>query len=671
MQRLLGLLVLTIGLIVPAAAQQVFVVDESIESKHQEIGQYFTIWKDSTHQMGLDGVSRLAFQKNFQKPKSLTLGRQTDIIWIKLQVYNPRKVPLRIAFQNVYLDSLLLYQPWAATPPQKILLNGDAVVFRQRLVKEILPSFDLIPHPKQDTTTYYFQIKSVSRVQISAQLGTVDSLRNYYYSKYIIEALIYGALLTIILYNLFIYLSTRLSIYAVYLLSTLVNILNYIDSGGYSVLLIYGEWRNLWTIILHGSVSEFALIFSLSYLKIRDYSRYFYYFFVISIILNTILLLVLCVDNSVFYQNFIQLLGAVVGPVLPIAAIYVYLRGNIAARYFIFGWVAYLSFVLVYYLKLYGIIESSIFSEYAIQIGTLTEAFIFSIALADMLNVMRIQKNQMQQELLNSELALQTNIKNQNKLLEETVFEKTQALQNETQALKETTSKLQEADTLKNKLFSIIAHDLRSPLNTLTGLLELTRLESNLSAEDLKKILAQLDQNVKNNIDLLENLLTWSGMQLNQDKILVQKELFPLLGIVENIMALNLPKAQLKDIQIQVHIPPDLMMEADKQLMDLILRNLLQNAIKFSPKQTTIAIRATSLENNRVEIQIEDQGVGITPEKLPHIFDLNIDKSTRGTALEGGSGLGLFLVRESVLAQGGSIQVISLPKQGTKFILTI
>ncbi|HAI76003.1 MAG TPA: hypothetical protein DCM08_07105 [Microscillaceae bacterium] len=356
---------------------------------------------------------------------------------------------------------------------------------------------------------------------------------------------------------------------------------------------------------------------------------------------------------------------------MPVAAIYVYWKGNITARFFIFGWLVFLSFALVYYLKLYGIIESSTFSEYAIQIGTLAEAFIFSIALADMLNVMRIQRNKMQQELLKSEQVLQTTIKNQNRLLEETVVEKTQALQNETQALKETTNKLQEADTLKNKLFSIIAHDLRSPLNTLTGLLELTRLESNLSAEDLKKLLAQLDQNVKNNIDLLENLLTWSSIQLNQDKILVQKELFPLLGLVEKILALNLPKAQHKDIQIQLDIPPDLMIKADKQLMDLILRNLLQNAIKFSPKQTTIAIRATSLENNRVEIQIEDQGVGITPEKLPHIFDLDIDKSTRGTALEGGSGLGLFLVHESVLAQGGGIRVISRPNKGTQFILTI
>ncbi|HAI75378.1 MAG TPA: hypothetical protein DCM08_03955 [Microscillaceae bacterium] len=187
-------------------AQQVFVVDESIENKHQKIGQYFTIWKDSTRQVGLETVSQAAFQKNFQKPKSLTLGRQTDIIWIKLQVYNPQKVPLRIAFQNVFLDSLILYQPWATNAKQSVVLNGDAVVFHRRLAKEVLPSFDLIPHPKQDTTTYYFQIKSISRVQISAQVGTIDSLRNYYYSKYILEAMIYGALLTIILYNLFIYL---------------------------------------------------------------------------------------------------------------------------------------------------------------------------------------------------------------------------------------------------------------------------------------------------------------------------------------------------------------------------------------------------------------------------------------------------------------------------------
>jgi PAS domain S-box-containing protein len=233
---------------------------------------------------------------------------------------------------------------------------------------------------------------------------------------------------------------------------------------------------------------------------------------------------------------------------------------------------------------------------------------------------------------------------------------------------KETENQLQELIRTKDKLFSIIAHDLRGPIGNLLPILEML-YSGEESDENVKDILMEsLKKGIKSTYGLLENLLNWSLSQTNE--ISLNPKHFIINTVISNNIELLVSGANRKEIHILFNVDDDLSVFADEDSISLVIRNLLSNAIKFTPNQGTIEVFIKK-GDSYIEIEIVDNGVGMTKEVLDSLFNTNTSVSTMGTNNEKGSGLGLILCKEFVERNGGQIRAESTPGKGSKFIFTV
>ncbi len=244
----------------------------------------------------------------------------------------------------------------------------------------------------------------------------------------------------------------------------------------------------------------------------------------------------------------------------------------------------------------------------------------------------------------------------------------TEKRRSELQMIKQA-EELKELNATKDKFFSIIAHDLKGPFNSILGFSDLL-LENyrDLDGDTLEKSLQAIHGASNQAYALLENLLLWSRAQTgrvdyNPEVIYLQEK------VLENIRLLKF-QANKKNIQLTSNIPSNLKVLADRNMMGTIMRNLLTNAIKFTNRNGKIEVSAI-VKNQQVEISVADNGIGIPKENFDKIFCIDSKTSTPGTEKEKGSGLGLILCKEFAERNGGKIWVESELEKGSTFRFTI
>jgi two-component system, sensor histidine kinase and response regulator len=237
------------------------------------------------------------------------------------------------------------------------------------------------------------------------------------------------------------------------------------------------------------------------------------------------------------------------------------------------------------------------------------------------------------------------------------------------QQVKDRTAALEAANASKDKFFSIIAHDLRVPF---TGLLGMTQIFSENLAEfsqsEIKEGIDSLQQTARAVYGLLENLLTWSRLQRGVI------EFYPQDLFVDELAAQNVTlfaaNADQKQITLRNSVPEGTQAYGDQNMLDTVLRNLISNAIKFTPSGGVIDI-AASQDDEFVTIAVADTGMGIPADDLAKMFRIDVKYTNIGTAGEQGTGLGLILCKELVERNGGQLTVESELGQGTTFRLTL
>lgn len=225
----------------------------------------------------------------------------------------------------------------------------------------------------------------------------------------------------------------------------------------------------------------------------------------------------------------------------------------------------------------------------------------------------------------------------------------------------------------KDKFFSIIAHDLRNPFNTMLGFSKI--LDENFDKYDTKekkKFINIIHKGLQDTFKLLENLLYWSSSQ--RGIIGFNPEQINLYLISEKNIELLNQSAKNKFIKLINQIPENIYVDADKDMLSTIMRNLISNAVKFTPKggEITIKARLTTDDNNKyAEITIKDSGIGILKDIQTELFNIGENTSTRGTENEKGTGIGLILCKEFVEKHGGKIWIESEVGKGSSFFFTI
>lgn len=290
-----------------------------------------------------------------------------------------------------------------------------------------------------------------------------------------------------------------------------------------------------------------------------------------------------------------------------------------------------------------------------------------------------------------------SSIKRQNKALTEKVEERTSELKQKNIQLQKQSEKLNHTNTLleerrqlvleqneeitsqldelhelnamKDKLFSIIAHDIKNPFNIILGFSEMLSKKLKDWDDDKKaKVIDSIYYSSKRIYKLLEQLLVWARSQ--SGKLEFKPQAVHLETTFKNVLEIFEANANNKHISLHYKTEPSLHVLADTQLLDTILRNLISNAIKFTNENGHITLSACK-KNNNIEFSIADDGVGMPAEKANNLFRNMINKSTTGTQKEQGTGLGLLICRDFVVMHNGKIWAKSQPGKGSTFYFTI
>ncbi len=229
---------------------------------------------------------------------------------------------------------------------------------------------------------------------------------------------------------------------------------------------------------------------------------------------------------------------------------------------------------------------------------------------------------------------------------------------------------LSKLNAMKNKLYSVVSHDLRSPFGNIVGLIKLlSEKYDEYDHEGRKRIINTISRSADNTYVLLDNLLQWSRSQ--SDRIQVSARPVQLLEIVDSSTQLLKESFDNKGIRFIIDVNPDVIVHADQELLKIIIRNLVTNAFKFTARDGTIEITAHGTQDGMVQIDVRDTGVGIAPDVLTGLFSPDASASKSGTMGESGTGLGLMLCKEFVEKQGGRIWVDKTSPDGTTFSFTL
>jgi two-component system sensor histidine kinase/response regulator len=257
-------------------------------------------------------------------------------------------------------------------------------------------------------------------------------------------------------------------------------------------------------------------------------------------------------------------------------------------------------------------------------------------------------------------------IKKENTGYQQSILQQKEEIYTNGILLQKQTDELTQLNAFKNRLFSIIAHDLKSPIYALRNLFRNMQLYD-LPASEIKEMVPEVVSELTYTTNLMENVLHWARSQMQADS--VKPQVIDVAGLMTEVIRLLRLQADAKFIRVTLQADVSVVALADRDMVHLILRNLLSNAIKYTPENGAIEVGTYHTETG-IAIFVRDTGTGISPEALEKIRESNF-YSTKGTAGEAGTGLGLMLCKEFIVRNSGTLQIDSLPGKGSTFTVML
>lgn len=532
-------------------------------------------------------------------------------------------------------------------------VSGDAVRLDRHSVRHIHPVFTFTV-PDKESVQIYFRVHTSSSLQIPVFVWATQEFFQNSVSSHVMSGLFYGAMIIMVLYQLFLFYSTRdkVSLYFVFTLLTVLNVVAFFQ--GYTFFFIYPD-HPAFNFFLARLTAPLFLIFSTlltrSFLKLSGRNKAVYRLLLI-VTAADVLLSFLMVLNPALTNNlhhYAILLHSGISLYAGITGMNPHFR---PAAYYLLSWIALLLATVIFSLSNLGFFgEYLSTSSTGLIAGSLLQVFIFSFALGNRWNVL-IRENQ---DARNADIRRG---KLEHERLEQEVRIRTEEIEIKSR-------KLEEVNKVKDKLFSIVSHDIKGPLTSLQLALALTKSDM-ISQEEFRELATILETRFNQTTEFIQNLLLWASVQLKGNKF--APEQVDLQELTTQTIALLENEIRNKKISVKNEVGP-LSAFADMNMLKSILKNLLGNAIKFSPEGQEVRIGATSSEQF-VTMSVSDNGVGIPFEHQEKIFSLE-SVSTPGTLQEKGTGLGLALCREFTERNGGKIWFESEPEKGTTFYFTL
>lgn len=507
------------------------------------------------------------------------------------------------------------------------------------------------------------------QVQSLEQFTATDNQRHLW------QGLFLGVILVMAFYNAFLWIAVKDISYLHYVLSILGVGLYFAFYYGFGVQYLWPNaprWDTWCYTIIVPFTSLTRLWFTRTYLNTPvTLPRLNRLMNVVNLLMTAVLLA--GIGTYLTHTDWLAPLVTAIGifntlilVIMLVAGILAYGKKYAPARYFIIANVPLVVGAIAFILREMGYLPDNWFTRYFVQAGVAVQVIMFALGLASRLNQTRSELAA--QRLDKERLALEAE-RERKQLIEQQKQDLELRVREQTQSLQEQNDKLTQLNAVKDKLFSVLTHDLRNPLATMQSFLKLlTEQYEKLSEEEKVKLFKEAQDSLDHLNRLLFHLLQWSKSQMN----LLEFDPAPqhlATALERNRRVVHL-QARLKQITVQLSAGSHLYVMADAAMLDFVLRNLLSNAIKFSHKGGEVQVEANLLpQQPMVQIRISDTGVGMQPDTVQEILTTHVLTTRRGTHREKGTGLGLLISREFVAKNSGNFSIFSEPGQGTTIVV--
>ena len=612
------------------------------------LGQSMYVFEDVRGDASIDDIASPAVQGSFRlhdKPV-LNAGYSRSVFWLRLdlhylpqQAQGPRNWLLELAYPP--LDHLELYLPDEAGGFTLAQRTGDSLPFDTRQIRQHNYLFELNLEPNQNKRIY-LRLESQGSIQAPLTLWAPNAYLEEQPARIYVLGIIYGVLLVMLVYNLFIFLSVRDTSYLYYILYIASFGLYQVSVNGAGIEYFWPNnpwWANAATPFLIGSAALFGCQFARSFLHTGEHSPR---------VDRLLLLLMACgagvmiLALSISYATALRLatyLALLFTVVIFAAGILAWLRGMRVARYFIFAWTAFLIGGIVNTLMVLGYLPNVFLTMYASQIGSALEVGLLSLALADRINAMK--------------------------------EERARILQESGRKLETLNQELADSNRFKDEFLATVTHELRTPMNGVIGSLELMQtVKMDIELEQYQKTAAA---SARDMMRMVNDILALTELQAG--KLYPRRETFSLRGLFDGLRAQYAARAEDKGLTFALELDDNLpdTLEGDAAKLAQALGYLLDNAIKFT-SQGGVTLRVGRVgsvgSSLPLRVVVSDTGIGFAPGDgdLYQRFH-QLDGSM--TRKYGGLGIGLAICRQLVDLLGGVLSHESQPGQGSRFRLDV
>jgi signal transduction histidine kinase len=613
------------------------------------LGRSLQVFEDAGGQATIADVRAQAAAGNFKTHDKTTLnaGYSRSVFWLKIDLHyrptNPeaqRTWLLELAYPP--LDHLDLYLPDATGSYQLVRQTGDALPFATREIRQNNYLFDLNFMPDQ-AQTVYLRLQSEGSIQAPVTLWSSTAFLEEQPVRLYVLGLIYGVLLGMLVYNLFIYLSVRDTSYLYYIFYIASFGLYQLSVNGAAVEYFWPDnpwWANAATPFFIGCAGLFGSQFARSFLQTRSYGRWLDRLLLALITFSVVVTGLSLMASYALALRLATALALTFTVVIFAAGLFAWLRGLRVARYFIIAWSAFLLGGIVNTLMVLGYLPNVFLTMYSSQIGSAIEVALLSLALADRINAMREQQAQ-------------------------TLFDAGQKLEVLNQ-------QLAHSNQLKDEFLATLTHELRTPMNGVIGSLELMQtVEMDPELEQYQQTAAG---SARDMMRMVNGILTLTELQAG--KLKASPAAFSLRGVVDSLRVQFEGNASSKSLDFKVDVTSGLpdRLYGDSAKLTQCLECLLDNAIKFT-RVGGLALRVTGkpVENGRLALSfaVIDTGIGFTDLGEATLYQRFFQLDGSMTREYGGLGVGLAICRQLVELLGGRLTHRSEPGSGSRFQLDV
>ena len=613
-------------------------------TRHLPLGQVMQVFEDPLGEARIEDITSTAFESRFQPHQNAVFnaGYSRSVHWVRVDLnYRPQTVQgarrwlLEVAYPP--LDSLQLYLADGQGGYRLAGDTGDTKPWASREIRQGNYLFEIELQPNQPQRAY-LRVASEGSIQVPLSLWSQHAYLEAQPGRIYVLGMIYGVLLAMLVYNLFIYISIRDQSYLFYILYIAAFGLYQVSVNGAGVQFLWPDrpwWANAATPLLIGATGLFGCLFTRSFLRTAEHSRWMDRLLRLIIGFSVVVMVLALTTDYGLSLRLATALALLFTLAVFAAGILAWLRGMRVARYFIIAWSALLIGGQINTLMVLGHLPHNFLTMYASQLGAALEVVLLSMALADRINALK--------------------------------DERAKILESARSDLEQLNRELAESNRLKDEFLSNISHELRTPMMGVMGALEL--LPASETPEELQQYQHIATGSARDMMRLVNNILVLS--ELRAGKLRLQDQRFSLRETAARLHQQFAPLAREKglafDLDFDEQLPDRVYGDAEK--LEQCICHLLDNAVKFTARGAVNLRFTGAVEPRQLQLNVEviDSGIGFSDADQAFLYHQFRQVDGSMTRRYGGLGIGLAISRGLIELLGGRLEQQSRPGLGSRF----